>query len=165
MASGTANEEKGERSAAPLIEFRGVGKRFGDVVAAESLNLKVRAGEFLSFLGPSGCGKTTALRMIAGFEQPSEGDVLIGGENMNGVPAYRRPVNMVFQHYALFPHLDVAGNVAYGLQPATAATDPRRASAKGRRGARDGAARRLRAARAPGSSPAASSSAWRWRAR
>ena len=116
MASGTANEEKGERSAAPLIEFRGVGKRFGDVVAAESLNLKVRAGEFLSFLGPSGCGKTTALRMIAGFEQPSEGDVLIGAENMNGVPAYRRPVNMVFQHYALFPHLDVAGNVAYGLR-------------------------------------------------
>jgi spermidine/putrescine transport system ATP-binding protein len=101
---------------APLIEFRGVGKRFGDIVAASGLNLRVGAGEFLSFLGPSGCGKTTALRMIAGFEQPSEGDVLIAGDNMNGVPAYRRPVNMVFQHYALFPHLDVAGNVAYGLR-------------------------------------------------
>lgn len=99
-----------------MIEFRRVGKRFGGIVAAESLDLQVRAGEFLSFLGPSGCGKTTSLRMIAGFEQPSEGDVLIGGENMNGVPAYRRPVNMVFQHYALFPHLDVAGNVGYGLR-------------------------------------------------
>ena len=88
-------------------------------MAAEGLDLQVRAGEFLSFLGPSGCGKTTSLRMIAGFEQPSEGEVLIGGENMNGVPAYRRPVNMVFQHYALFPHLDVAGNVAYGLRQRT----------------------------------------------
>jgi spermidine/putrescine transport system ATP-binding protein len=114
-----ANGNSGERSAAPLIEFRGVGKRFGDVVAAEALDLQVRAGEFLSFLGPSGCGKTTSLRMIAGFEQPSEGEVLIGGENMNGVPAYRRPVNMVFQHYALFPHLNVADNVAYGLRQRT----------------------------------------------
>jgi spermidine/putrescine transport system ATP-binding protein len=100
----------------PLIEFRAVSKRFGEVVAADRLDLRVRPGEFLSFLGPSGCGKTTALRMIAGFEQPSEGDVLIGGENMTGVPAYRRPVNMVFQHYALFPHLDVSGNVSYGLR-------------------------------------------------
>jgi spermidine/putrescine transport system ATP-binding protein len=113
---GGEEQTNGVVTAAPLIEFRGVGKRFGDVVAASGLNLKVGAGEFLSFLGPSGCGKTTALRMIAGFEQPSEGDVLIGGDNMNGVPAYRRPVNMVFQHYALFPHLDVAGNVAYGLR-------------------------------------------------
>jgi spermidine/putrescine transport system ATP-binding protein len=99
-----------------LIGFRKVTKRFGDVVAARDLDLSVRAGEFMSFLGPSGCGKTTSLRMIAGFEQPSEGEVLIGGESMNGVPAYRRPANMVFQHYALFPHLDVAGNVAYGLR-------------------------------------------------
>ena len=86
------------------------------VVAARDLHLEVRPGEFLSLLGPSGCGKTTSLRMIAGFEQPSEGEVRIDGENMNGVPAYRRPVNMVFQHYALFPHLDVAANVAYGLR-------------------------------------------------
>jgi spermidine/putrescine transport system ATP-binding protein len=100
----------------PLIEFRNVSKRFGEVLAAERLDLAVRAGEFLSFLGPSGCGKTTSLRMIAGFEQPSEGEVLIGGQSVNGVPAYRRPVNMVFQHYALFPHLDVAGNVSYGLR-------------------------------------------------
>jgi len=117
LQRGGADEGRnGVGTATPLIEFRGVGKRFGDVVAASDLNLAVAAGEFLSFLGPSGCGKTTALRMIAGFEQPSEGDVLIGGDNMNGVPAYRRPVNMVFQHYALFPHLDVAGNVAYGLR-------------------------------------------------
>jgi spermidine/putrescine transport system ATP-binding protein len=116
VEAGDASGEKDSGRAASLIEFRNVGKRFGEVVAAAELNLRVRAGEFLSFLGPSGCGKTTALRMIAGFEQPSEGDVLIAGANMNGVPAYRRPVNMVFQHYALFPHLDVAGNVAYGLR-------------------------------------------------
>ena len=111
VAFGTSDE--------PLIEFRKVTKRFGDVVAARDLDLKVRTGEFLSFLGPSGCGKTTSLRMIAGFEQPSEGEVLIGGESMNGVPAYRRPANMVFQHYALVPHLDVAGNVSYGLRQRT----------------------------------------------
>jgi spermidine/putrescine transport system ATP-binding protein len=98
------------------IEFRCVTKRFGEIIAADRIDLRIRAGEFLSLLGPSGCGKTTALRMIAGFEQPSEGDVLIAGETVNGVPAYRRPVNMVFQHYALFPHLDVVANVAYGLR-------------------------------------------------
>ena len=69
-------------------------------------NLAVEQGEFLSILGPSGCGKTTCLRMMAGFEQPSAGEVFIRGEKVTGVPAYRRPVNMVFQHYALFPHLD-----------------------------------------------------------
>jgi spermidine/putrescine transport system ATP-binding protein len=100
----------------PVIAFRDVTKRFGDVVAAADLNLEVAAGEFLSFLGPSGCGKTTSLRMIAGFEQPSEGDVFLAGERVNDIPAYRRPVNMVFQHYALFPHLDVADNIAYGLR-------------------------------------------------
>ena len=101
--------------AQPVVSFRGVTKRYGDVVAARGIDLDIGRGEFLSLLGPSGCGKTTTLRMIAGFEQPSEGEVLIDGERVNGVPAYRRPVNMVFQHYALFPHLDVAGNVAYGL--------------------------------------------------
>jgi spermidine/putrescine transport system ATP-binding protein len=98
------------------VAFRGVTKRFGNLVAARELELDVGAGEFLSFLGPSGCGKTTSLRMIAGFEQPSEGEVMIDGERVNGIPAYRRPVNMVFQHYALFPHLNVADNVAYGLK-------------------------------------------------
>jgi spermidine/putrescine transport system ATP-binding protein len=93
-----------------------VTKRFGSLVAARDLELDVATGEFLSFLGPSGCGKTTSLRMIAGFEQPSEGEVLLDGQRVNGIPAYQRPVNMVFQHYALFPHLNVADNVAYGLR-------------------------------------------------
>lgn len=97
------------------IEFRGVEKSFGSLKAVKDINLTVEKGEFHSFLGASGCGKTTTLRMIAGFEQPTVGDVFIAGKNMNGVPAYKRPVNMVFQHYALFPHLDVAENVAYGL--------------------------------------------------
>ena len=99
-----------------VIEFRTVTKRFGDVVAVADNDLAVKAGEFLSILGPSGCGKTTSLRMMAGFEQPTAGEVFIRGENVTGVPAYRRPVNMVFQHYALFPHLSVADNVSYGLR-------------------------------------------------
>ncbi len=103
----------------PVVSFHGVSKLFGDVVAAKDLNLDVQSGEFLSFLGPSGCGKTTMLRMIAGFEQPTEGDVFLQGERVNGVPAYKRPVNMVFQHYALFPHLNIARNVAYGLRQAS----------------------------------------------
>lgn len=103
----------------PVVAFRKVTKRYGDIVAADGIDLEVQSGEFLSLLGPSGCGKTTALRMIAGFEQPSEGEVLLEGARVNGVPAYRRPVNMVFQHYALFPHLNVADNVAYGLRQQT----------------------------------------------
>lgn len=99
-----------------VIEFKNVTKRFGDVKAVVDNNLKVKSGEFLSILGPSGCGKTTSLRMMAGFEQPNEGQVLIRGEDMTQVPAYKRPVNMVFQHYALFPHLSVADNVSYGLR-------------------------------------------------
>ena len=99
-----------------VIEFRKVTKRYGDVVAVADNDLSVRPGEFLSILGPSGCGKTTSLRMMAGFEQPSSGEVFIRGENVTGVPAYRRPVNMVFQQYALFPHLSVADNVSYGLR-------------------------------------------------
>ncbi|KQV27140.1 spermidine/putrescine ABC transporter ATP-binding protein [Rhizobium sp. Root1203] len=98
------------------IEFRSVTKNYGVVTAVADINLNVPKGAFLALLGPSGCGKTTCLRMIGGFEQPSEGTVLIDGRAMNGVPAYRRPVNMVFQHYALFPHFNVAQNVAYGLK-------------------------------------------------
>jgi spermidine/putrescine transport system ATP-binding protein len=86
------------------------------VSAAEGLDLAVRRGEFLSFLGPSGCGKTTALRMLAGFEEPTAGEVRIDGARVNDLPAYRRPVNMVFQHYALFPHMTVAENIGYGLR-------------------------------------------------
>ncbi|MGH6932271.1 MAG: ABC transporter ATP-binding protein, partial [Dongiaceae bacterium] len=98
------------------IRFANVTKRFGDVVAVDRVSFEIERGRFHSFLGPSGCGKTTSLRLIAGFEQPTEGEVEIGGQSMVGIPAYRRPVNMVFQHYALFPHLDVADNIGYGLK-------------------------------------------------
>jgi spermidine/putrescine transport system ATP-binding protein len=101
---------------APVIEFHNVSKSFGDVIAVCDNDLAVQSGEFLSILGPSGCGKTTSLRMMAGFDYPTAGKVLIRGEDVTDVPAYRRPVNMVFQHYALFPHLTVAGNVSYGLR-------------------------------------------------
>jgi spermidine/putrescine transport system ATP-binding protein len=100
----------------PLIaEFRAASKRYGEVLAADALNFGIREGEFLSFLGPSGCGKTTALRMLAGFETPTSGDIFLDGKRVTAVPAYQRPVNMVFQHYALFPHLSVADNIGYGL--------------------------------------------------
>jgi spermidine/putrescine transport system ATP-binding protein len=98
------------------VEFRGVTKRFGDVVAVDALDLEIRKGEFLSLLGSSGCGKTTSLRMIAGFEQPTEGEILIGGQDAVGTPPYKRDVNTVFQHYALFPHMSILDNVAYGLK-------------------------------------------------
>ena len=98
------------------VSFRGVSKHYGDVKAVDSVDFEIVRGSFVSFLGPSGCGKTTSLRIIAGFEQPSAGDVLIEGRSVVGVPAYRRPVNMVFQNYALFPHLDVFDNVAFGLR-------------------------------------------------
>ncbi len=98
------------------IEFRNVTKRFDDVVAVDGVSLCIERGSFFSFLGPSGCGKTTSLRLIAGFEQPTVGDLTIGGKSMVGVPPYRRPVNMVFQHYSLFPHLNVADNIGYGLR-------------------------------------------------
>ncbi|MDP9219839.1 MAG: ABC transporter ATP-binding protein [Actinomycetota bacterium] len=98
------------------VEFRGVTKRFGALTAVDGVSLQVRQGEFLSLLGPSGCGKTTSLRMIAGFEQPDEGEILIGGVDAVGTPPYRRDVNTVFQQYALFPHMTILDNVAYGLK-------------------------------------------------
>jgi len=98
------------------IEFRGVTKRFDDVVAVDNVSLTVERGAFFSFLGPSGCGKTTSLRLIAGFDQPTEGDVFIGGNSVVGIPSHKRPVNMVFQQYALFPHMDVTENIGYGLR-------------------------------------------------
>ncbi|ABS17524.1 MULTISPECIES: ABC transporter ATP-binding protein [Brucella/Ochrobactrum group] len=111
-----ATEASVGRSSDTVAEFVGTTKRYGAVLAASQLNLRIRRGEFLSFLGPSGCGKTTALRMLAGFEQPSEGEILIDGSEVGTTPAYKRPVNMVFQSYALFPHMTVAQNVAYGLR-------------------------------------------------
>jgi ABC-type Fe3+/spermidine/putrescine transport system ATPase subunit len=98
------------------VTLRGLTKRFDDVVAVDSVDLHVDEGEFLSLLGPSGCGKTTTLRLIAGFERPDEGSILIGGEDVASLPPYRRDVNTVFQSYALFPHLKVLDNVAYGLK-------------------------------------------------
>jgi spermidine/putrescine transport system ATP-binding protein len=98
------------------VEIRGLTKRFGDTVAVDSVSLDIRRGEFFSLLGPSGCGKTTLLRMIGGFELPDEGSLSIQGRDMTREPPYRRPVNMVFQQYALFPHLTVEENVAFGLR-------------------------------------------------
>ena len=98
------------------VELRGVTKRFDGVVAVDAIDLDVWHGEFLSLLGPSGCGKTTTLRLIAGFERPDEGEVRIGGSDVASLPPYKRDVNTVFQSYALFPHLSVLDNVAYGLK-------------------------------------------------
>jgi spermidine/putrescine transport system ATP-binding protein len=98
------------------VELTGITKRFGSMVAVDHLDLVVRPGEFLSLLGPSGCGKTTTLRMLAGFEQPDEGFIRISGEYVQGIPPYKRDVNTVFQQYALFPHMTVSENVAYGLR-------------------------------------------------
>jgi len=98
------------------VEIRGVAKRFGDFTAVDSVSIDIRRGEFFSLLGPSGCGKTTLLRMIGGFELPTEGTIAIAGADMTRVPPYKRPVNMVFQHYALFPHLTVEENVAFGMR-------------------------------------------------
>lgn len=98
------------------VRLENVTKRYGDQTAVDNLSLDIRPGEFLSLLGPSGCGKTTTLRMIAGFEQPDEGDILVSGSSVVSLPPYRRDVNTVFQAYALFPHLSIAQNVAYGLQ-------------------------------------------------
>jgi spermidine/putrescine transport system ATP-binding protein len=110
------------------IEFRGVTKAFADVMAVDDVSLSIERGSFFSFLGPSGCGKTTSLRLIAGFEQPTSGDVIIGGQSVVGVPPYKRPVNMVFQNYSLFPHLNVADNVAYGVRQQRPRPDKREIS-------------------------------------
>lgn len=103
-------------TAAGAVHIDGVTKRYGTATAVDDLTLDVQQGEFLSLLGPSGCGKTTTLRMIAGFEYPDAGDIRISGRSVLNLPPYRREVNTVFQAYALFPHLTVAENVAYGLQ-------------------------------------------------
>ena len=104
-----------ERATDLAVRMDGVVKRFGEVIAVAGVDLEVRAGEFFSMLGPSGSGKTTCLRMIAGFERPTEGRILLDGEDVSGKPPYERDVNTVFQDYALFPHMSVADNVGYGL--------------------------------------------------
>jgi spermidine/putrescine transport system ATP-binding protein len=98
------------------VQLVDVTKRFADVVAVDSLSLQVQPAEFLSLLGPSGCGKTTTLRMLAGFEEPTAGEIFISGQAVQGTPPHKRNVNTVFQHFALFPHMSVAENVAYGLR-------------------------------------------------
>jgi putrescine transport system ATP-binding protein len=102
--------------ARPLVRFEAVSKRFGGTRAVEALTLDIYEGEFFALLGPSGCGKTTLLRLLAGFESPDTGHILLDGDDLARVPPHRRPVNMMFQSYALFPHLTVAGNVAFGLK-------------------------------------------------
>src|ERR1051325_2136581 len=103
-------------AARAIVTFENVTKRFGDFIAVDALTLDIFAHEFFALLGPSGCGKTTLLRMLAGFERPDAGRVVLDGQDLAGVPPYRRPVNMMFQSYALFPHMTVAGNVAFGLR-------------------------------------------------
>ncbi len=117
--STTAIEARRGRDAAPTpgdVHLQRVTKRFGDVVAVDDLTLGIERGEFFSLLGPSGCGKTTTLRIIGGFEEPTTGSIRLGGADVTTLPAYRRDVNTVFQSYALFPHLSVYENVAFGLR-------------------------------------------------
>jgi spermidine/putrescine transport system ATP-binding protein len=110
----------------PDVTLRGVTKRFDDLVAVDDVDLDVQPGEFLALLGPSGCGKTTTLRMIAGFDEPTAGEIEIAGRSALGVPPHRREVNTVFQYYALFPHMTVLDNVAYGLKQRKVGRDERR---------------------------------------
>ena len=107
---------EGERAAGPLLEVRALAKRFGAHEVLKGISINVAAGEFITLLGESGSGKTTMLRLIAGFEQPSSGEIWMNGERLDTLPPYKRRVNTVFQQYALFPHLNVRDNVAYGLR-------------------------------------------------
>jgi putrescine transport system ATP-binding protein len=116
MPDHPASSSDRPQSTTPMVRFAGVTKRFGSFTAVDNVSLDIGRGEFFALLGPSGCGKTTLLRMLAGFETPDHGAVLLDGQNIVGVPPYERPVNMMFQSYALFPHLTVAGNVAFGLR-------------------------------------------------
>ena len=105
-----------DREQRPLIEFKGVTKRFGDFTAIDDLSIGIYEREFFALLGPSGCGKTTLMRMLAGFESPTEGTILLAGQDMAPVPPNKRAVNMMFQSYALFPHLSIWDNIAFGLR-------------------------------------------------
>ncbi|MEU7056650.1 ABC transporter ATP-binding protein [Streptomyces sp. NPDC046197] len=125
----TTVEKAATTQRAATVEFRGLRREFGATVALDGLDLTVAPGEFLALLGPSGCGKTTALRMLAGFEHPDAGEVLVDGEDVTRVPAHRRDAGMVFQSYSLFPHLSALDNVAFGLRMRKVRTSERRARA------------------------------------
>jgi spermidine/putrescine transport system ATP-binding protein len=107
----------------PIIEIKNITKDFGSVKALDGVSIQIEQGEFFSLLGPSGCGKTTLLRLLSGFDTPSSGNIFIAGESMENVPPNLRPTNMVFQSYAIFPHLNVAENVGYGLRKFKLAKD------------------------------------------
>jgi putrescine transport system ATP-binding protein len=151
-----------QAGARPLVRFEGVRKSFGGIAAVDGVTLDIFEREFFALLGPSGCGKTTLLRLLAGFETPDEGRILLGGEDIARVPPHRRPVNMMFQSYALFPHLTVAGNIAFGLKQDPCRSLRSRAASRrcSRSSSSTGSARASRT-----SSPAASASASRSRAR
>jgi spermidine/putrescine transport system ATP-binding protein len=114
--NGGSTDEASAGTGDPTVRLDRVSKHFGDLIAVRELDLDIGRGEFFTLLGPSGCGKTTTLRMVAGFEEPTAGRVLIDGQDVAGLPSYRRPTNTVFQSYALFPHLSVRENVAFGLR-------------------------------------------------
>ena len=116
MSRTDTTQRRSESASDTVVELSNLTKRFRDVTAVNDVNLSIKEGELLTLLGPSGCGKTTTLRMIAGFETPSEGTVRIAGETVTDVPAYNRDTGMVFQQYALFPHMTVADNIAFGLE-------------------------------------------------
>ena len=113
LAESAFEKQNGEEY---IIELKNVTKIFDGDTVIDKMNLNIRKGEFVTLLGPSGCGKSTTLRMIAGFETPDSGDILLSGRDITPVPPYKRPINTVFQHYALFPNLDVYDNVAFGLR-------------------------------------------------
>ena len=125
----TAGQAQSRSTDAPAVTLEHLVKRFGDVEAVAGVDLVIRDGEFFSMLGPSGSGKTTTLRMIAGFEAPTEGRILLHGNDVTGVPPFDRDVNTVFQDYALFPHMTVAENVEYGLRVKGMSRRDRRARA------------------------------------